>query len=69
MGDRSHTLSALVVCQPTAHLVMPPYMPLVASMPWGTLAPVESALEVRGTPGADDASLGAVKVEAHGASP
>jgi hypothetical protein len=49
-GDRSHTSSTPIVHRPAMRLVMPLYLPLVAFIPQGTLAP-----EVREAPSADGA--------------
>jgi hypothetical protein len=50
-------------------LVTPPYLPLVASVPRGTLASVESAPEVQEALGANGALLGTIGIEVDGASP
>jgi hypothetical protein len=66
--DKSRTSSAPIVHQPAVRLMMPPYLHLVASVPWGTLTLAESAPEVQEALGANGMSLGAVSVEVNGAS-
>jgi hypothetical protein len=60
----SHTSPAPIVCQPTAYLVTPPYLPLVASVDRGTQTP-----EVQDASGVDGMLLGTFSIDVDGARP